>query len=107
MLDSLADQATAPPEAYLVVLVLVAVDSVLPLLPGEAAVITGAILAADGELSVLVLLLAALAGGLAGDNLSFGLGALLGRSPSGVCSPARGPAGACAGRGGSSASGAA
>jgi membrane-associated protein len=57
----------------------VALDSVIPLAPGEAVVITAGVLAADGELNMLLVLVSAALGGFLGDNLSFWLGASLGR----------------------------
>jgi membrane protein DedA with SNARE-associated domain len=42
-------------------------------------VITGGILAADGELSLPLVIFATLGGSLLGDNISYGLGASLGR----------------------------
>jgi len=57
----------------------VALDSVIPLAPGEAVVITAGVLAADGELNLVLVLLAAALGGFLGDNVSYWLGASLGR----------------------------
>jgi membrane-associated protein len=67
------------PWAYLAVAGIVGLDAILPIVPGETAVITGAVLAADGEMSVVVVLLAAAAGAFAGDNVAYWAGALLGR----------------------------
>jgi membrane-associated protein len=82
VLDSLAerltDLVTASAWAYAVVASLVALDAVLPLVPGEAIVISAAVLAADGELLVGLVAAAALAGSFAGDNASYGIGASLG-----------------------------
>ncbi len=41
--------------------------------------ITAGVLAADGEMSLVLVVLAAIAGSVLGDNLSYGLGALIGR----------------------------
>jgi membrane-associated protein len=57
----------------------VALDSVLPLAPGEAVAITGGVLAADGELSVVLVFAAAVLGSFLGDNFSYWLGSSLGR----------------------------
>lgn len=57
----------------------VALDSVIPLAPGEAVVITAGVLAADGELSLVLVLVSAALGGFLGDNFSYWLGASLGR----------------------------
>lgn len=64
--------------AYAAIFSIVAVDAFFPLVPGETSVVTGAILAANGELSVVVVFAAAMAGALAGDCISFVLGRELG-----------------------------
>lgn len=70
-LDALGDLAAY---AYLVVFALAALDVVFPVLPSETAVILGGVLAWQGRLSVVVVVLAAAAGAIAGDHLSYGLG---------------------------------
>jgi membrane-associated protein len=57
----------------------VALDSVLPMAPGEAVAITAGVLAADGALNVVFVLVAAALGSFLGDNLSYWLGSSLGR----------------------------
>ena len=64
--------------AYGAISLIVGLDSFFPLVPGETAVITGGVLAGNGDLSLPLVLLAAWAGGMAGDNLVYGLGRLLG-----------------------------
>ena len=79
MLEGLADALEAGPATYLLVLVLVAGDAVLPALPGETAVLTAATLAAgDGRLSVLGVFAAAALGAFLGDSLTWLLGYLVG-----------------------------
>jgi membrane-associated protein len=56
------------------VALLVAGDAVVPVFPGESAVVAAAVLAADGELVVWLVLLAAFAGAFVGDLVMFGLG---------------------------------
>jgi membrane-associated protein len=68
--------------AYLLIVAFVAGDGVFPTVPGELALIGGAILAADGELSLGLVLCAGIAGGLIGDNLSYLLGARVGQPAS-------------------------
>lgn len=77
--DALRDAVGGSIWAYPAVIGAVLLDSVLPVAPGEAAVVTGGVLAADGELSVLGVFVAAMLGGILGDNISYGLGVLLGR----------------------------
>jgi membrane-associated protein len=57
----------------------VALDSVIPMAPGEAVMITAGVLAADGKLILPLVILSGMAGSLIGDNVSYGLGASLGR----------------------------
>jgi len=65
--------------AYPAIVALVAMDGLVPMVPGEGAVLTGSILAAGGHLSFALVLLSAFAGALLGDNASYGVGRLLGR----------------------------
>ena len=57
---------------------IVAGDAVLPLLPGETALLTGAILARDGDLSIVLVTIAGAVGALVGDLTSWALGRTLG-----------------------------
>lgn len=64
---------------YPAIVAAVALDSFFPVAPGETAVITAGVLVANGELNVVLILLAGLLGSVLGDNISYGLGATLGR----------------------------
>ena len=55
-------------------LAVVAGDAVLPLLPGETIVIVAAVLAANGRLNIALVVIAAAAGALAGDNAAYAIG---------------------------------
>jgi membrane protein DedA with SNARE-associated domain len=70
-LDVLADMAAL---AYLLVLALAAFDVVVPILPSESAVILGGVLAWQGRLHPVPLILAAAVGAIAGDHLSYAIG---------------------------------
>jgi membrane protein DedA with SNARE-associated domain len=70
-LDLLADLSAL---AYLLVLVLAAFDVVFPVLPSESAVILGGVLAWQGRLHPVPLVLAAATGAIAGDHLSYAIG---------------------------------
>ena len=65
--------------AYALIAGLVAADGVFPAIPGETALIGGALLAADGELALLAVIAAGVIGGFLGDNASYLLGVRLGR----------------------------
>jgi membrane protein DedA with SNARE-associated domain len=64
--------------SYVVVLGIVAMDSFFPVLPGETAMITGGVLAANGDLSIPLVVVAGWAGGVLGDNVTWLLGRALG-----------------------------
>ncbi|HEX7293132.1 MAG TPA: DedA family protein [Solirubrobacterales bacterium] len=64
---------------YPALVVAVAFDSLFPIAPGEAMMITAGVLAANGELILPFVILAGALGSLLGDNASYGLGATLGR----------------------------
>jgi len=78
MFDALLEFVGGSAWAYAAIFAIVTVDAFFPLVPGETSVITGAILAANDELSVLLVFAAAMAGALAGDNISYVLGDRLG-----------------------------
>ncbi len=65
--------------AYLLVFVLAAFDVVVPVLPSESAVVLGGVLAWQGRLHPVPLLLAAAGGAIAGDHLSYSFGRWTGR----------------------------
>lgn len=64
---------------YPAIVAAVAFDSLLPVAPGEAVMITAGALAANGDLSPFLVAFAGTVGGCLGDNASYGLGASLGR----------------------------
>jgi membrane protein DedA with SNARE-associated domain len=78
VLDSLADTLSGSPWTYALIAAIVAGDAVLPLLPGETAVLTGAILARDGDLELPLVVVSAAAGAILGDATSYALGRLFG-----------------------------
>lgn len=59
---------------YWAVLLVVAGDGVLPLLPGETAIVAAAVAAAAGELSLPLVIVAGAAGAMLGDHTAFWLG---------------------------------
>ena len=74
MLESLTDFISGSPLSYVLVGLLVAGDALIPLFPGESSVVAAGVLAADGELIVWLVLLAAFAGAFVGDLVMYGLG---------------------------------
>jgi membrane-associated protein len=64
---------------YPAIVAAVAFDSLLPIAPGETVVLAAGVLAADGVLSLPLVVCAGTIGSVLGDNLSYGLGTSLGR----------------------------
>jgi membrane protein DedA with SNARE-associated domain len=89
MLEHLTPLISSP-WLYLVVLVAVAVDGFLPIVPSETLVIGLGALSATGRPNLAALAVAAAAGGMAGDRVSYLLGRRAGRRaarrPSARCS---------------------
>lgn len=77
--DALKDAVGESVWTYPAIVAAVALDSLLPIAPGETVVITAGVFVADGELNFALVFLAGMLGGLLGDNISFGIGATLGR----------------------------
>ncbi|HWG56228.1 MAG TPA: DedA family protein [Gaiellaceae bacterium] len=64
--------------SYVVVFAVAAIDAFFPAVPSEATAITAGVVAGTGGLSVELCILAAAAGAIVGDNISFGAGHFLG-----------------------------
>lgn len=73
-LDLVTSWVSDSPLTYLAVLALVAGDAILPLFPGESAVVAASVLAADGSLLLPAVWAAAALGAVAGDTVAFLLG---------------------------------
>ena len=78
MFGSLTDAISGSGWAYAIIFAIAFLDSFFPLVPSETAVITGGVLAAGGDLAIELVLVAAAAGAIAGDNFTYGLGRLFG-----------------------------
>ena len=63
---------------YPLIFAVSAIDAFFPLVPSETTVITAGVLASSGDLSLLLVILAAAAGAIVGDNISYGIGSLVG-----------------------------
>ena len=73
-LDQLWRPVSASPWTYAVILVVAALDAVLPLVPSETAVISAGVLAGAGDLSLGLVIAAGAAGAFAGDSSAYWLG---------------------------------
>jgi membrane-associated protein len=65
--------------AYAILFVLALLDAVIPIVPSETSVITAGVVASQGDLNLLLVILFAAAGAVAGDNLAYFLGWRFGR----------------------------
>jgi membrane-associated protein len=74
MFDWLTQHVTGSPVTYLVVALAAGGDVLLPLIPSETLVITAGVLAAQGKLSIWLIVLPVAAGAFAGDNACYWLG---------------------------------
>jgi membrane protein DedA with SNARE-associated domain len=68
-----------PPEAYVIVWALALGDSVVPVLPSEAALITAGLLSVVGKLTLGWVILAGALGAFCGDSIAYALGRFVGR----------------------------
>lgn len=73
-MDFLLDLIDEGPWTYLALMGIVVIDDFVPFAPGDTAMITAGILAANGELVLALVIAAGTAGGIAGDNLFYFLG---------------------------------
>lgn len=76
--DQIADWVSGEWWSYLVIFGVAVVDAFFPLVPSETVVVIGGSFAASGDLSLPLVILAAAAGATLGDNISFGIGSLVG-----------------------------
>jgi membrane-associated protein len=76
--DQLTDALSGSAWAYVLIFAVVAGDAVLPLLPGETMVITGGVLATNGDLNLLLVFAAGAAGAFLGDSACYWIGRKLG-----------------------------
>ncbi|MCM0674644.1 DedA family protein [Micromonospora phytophila] len=73
VLDLLRQTVTSP-WVYLLLFGLTAVDAFFPAVPGEAAVITAAVLATSGRPNLVAVIAVAALGALVGDHISYAIG---------------------------------
>jgi membrane protein DedA with SNARE-associated domain len=60
--------------SYFVILGVAAVDAFFPLVPSETTLVIGGTFAAQGDLNLLLVIVAGALGAIIGDNISYGLG---------------------------------
>ena len=74
MFQSLLDVISSSPWTYGVVFLFAFLDAVFPIVPSETAVITAGVLSASGHLHISLVIAAAAAGAIAGDNTAYVIG---------------------------------
>jgi membrane protein DedA with SNARE-associated domain len=74
VLDFLLDEITGRPSTYVLIAGIVFVDDLIPFAPGDTAMITAGILAANDALNIVIVIAAGAIGGVLGDNLFYWLG---------------------------------
>jgi membrane-associated protein len=74
VLDFLLDNISDSPGTYLALAGIIFIDDFVPFAPGDTAMITGGILAANGGLMLVVVIAAGTIGGILGDNFFYLLG---------------------------------
>jgi len=79
LIDSLTQFVTDSPITYLVIFALAAVDVVFPILPAEATVTAASVLAGQGTLNIVWVMIAAGLGAFVGDNVAYWIGRAAGR----------------------------
>jgi membrane protein DedA with SNARE-associated domain len=78
VLAGLLDLVTASSWTYAAIVLVAAIDAVLPVMPSEAAVISAGALAGAGELSIAFVIAAAVGGAVLGDNGAYSIGRVFG-----------------------------
>ena len=74
MFDTIANAVSGSPWTYLLILGVCAGDAMFPALPSETIVIAAAVLAANGDLNIALVVVAAALGALLGDNGAYAVG---------------------------------
>jgi membrane protein DedA with SNARE-associated domain len=76
--DQIAEWVSGAWWSYPVIFAVSALDAFFPLVPSETTVITAGVFASSGDLNLFLIILFAGAGAVVGDNISYGIGKLVG-----------------------------
>ncbi len=79
LIDSLTALVTDSPVTYLVIFAMAAIDVIVPIIPAEATVTAAAVLAGQGQLNIVWVMIAAGLGAFVGDNVAYWIGRAAGR----------------------------
>jgi membrane-associated protein len=77
--QTVVDAVSGSSWSYLIVFTIAMLDAFFPIVPSEATAIAGGVVAGAGDLRVELLIPAAAAGAIVGDNISFAIGHFLGK----------------------------
>jgi len=78
MFQSIVDTISGSQWSYAIIFGVAMLDAFFPLVPSETTVIAAGVLAAQGDLRIELVLIAAAAGAICGDNVTFWIGKTLG-----------------------------
>jgi membrane-associated protein len=76
--NSIVDAVSGSNWSYLIIFAVAMIDAFFPVVPSETLVVLGGSLAGSGDLSLLLVIIAGAAGAVLGDNISYGVGSLVG-----------------------------
>jgi membrane protein DedA with SNARE-associated domain len=76
--DQLAEWVSGEWWSYLVIFAIAVIDAFFPVVPSETLVVIGGSLSASGDMVFPLVVVAGAAGAVIGDNISFGIGHLVG-----------------------------
>jgi membrane protein DedA with SNARE-associated domain len=79
LIDSLAELVTDSPITYLIIMLMAALDVIIPIIPAEATVTASSVLAGQGKLNIVWVMVAAGLGAFIGDNIAYWIGRAAGR----------------------------
>jgi membrane protein DedA with SNARE-associated domain len=75
----MTSQVSGSPFSYLIVFAFPAIDAIVPIAPGESVIVSASVLAANGQMWLIPILVAGFAGALIGDNVMYAFGSKAGR----------------------------
>ena len=78
MFESLTEFVSGSPWTYAFLFAISALDVIVPLVPSETSVILAGVLASTGDLELVLVILFAAAGAIAGDNAAYWIGRTVG-----------------------------
>ena len=76
--NQIADWVSGSSWSYFVIFIVAVIDAFFPFVPSETVLVLGGTFAASGDLSLPLVILAGAAGAIVGDNISYGIGTLVG-----------------------------